>query len=107
MLTTQLRGLIALPRLTRRRETCTTRLGIQQSSPSGEFAIRAAPTRHLLLDAEETNISAGEVRPNLRQAAVLDGSQSLLRDAGGDGHVANPACPAGLLASRAQRNSTG
>jgi hypothetical protein len=74
--------------------------GIQESDAAGEFAIRAAPRHDPGLNAEELEIPAREIRPDLSQLTALNRSDTVLWKSRGYRYVANAARTAGLTASR-------
>ena len=54
-------------------------------------------------DVEESKVASRKINANLLQEAAFDRSQPVLRYPERNRHVTNPACAAGLSASRAER----
>ncbi len=76
---------------------------VQKTDARRQFPIRPAPRGDPLVNAEKAKVASREINANLLQEAAFDRSQPVLRYPERNRHITNPACAAGLSASRAER----
>ena len=76
---------------------------MQETHACRQFPVRAAPLGHPVVDAEKVKVASRKVHTNLRQAAVLDWVQSVLRYPERERHITNPACATRSAAPRTKR----